>query len=142
MLGVNRPYLACLMKQVKCLILPLNFIFFPFHSSLHRDGGLSSMLLPGIRAKRISFTRIIRSVSWLPYHCSCKSTFNAGLHQSLRSKISYRLLIWISRINAVSNGQVRGESYTTGCLGQRSTYGLWISYCGLWISKTFQPFPI
>lgn len=30
-------------------------------------------------------------------------------------------LMFVCRINAVSNGQVRGDSYSEGCLGQTGT---------------------
>ena len=32
---------------------------------------------------------------------------------------NYEIIIYFNRVNAVSNGQLRGESYTTGCLGIR-----------------------
>lgn len=35
----------------------------------------------------------------------------------------------LSRINAVSNGQVRGDSYSEGCIGQTGVYDLDMINC-------------
>ena len=62
------------------------------------------------------------------YHFSCKLLTKCGrllLHIVLAYNIlvDSHLIYHISnnfRVNAVSNGQLRGESYTEGCLGVRS----------------------
>ena len=73
------------------------------------------MLLPATPTKTTSRTSFIFVESLEPSLCLCKHIY--FFKQDVKHSLFILILFLKQRVNAVSNGQLTGEAYTTGCLG-------------------------
>lgn len=96
-----------------------------FSSSL--GGGLSLMLL--LEALHPTSKDLITCAEYLePFPCLCMTSKDANLMFISSHVIFYctsNSLFFNCRINSVSNGQLRGDTFTDGCAGPR-TARLWL----------------